>query len=116
MALKNFTIQDLQTLDGGAIAIAIDHDMRRAVTDCLDRPGNKRPRSVVLKIHLTPQMLGNDCDGVNVDFEINASIPKKSTRSYTMKPNLKGQLIFNENSPNNPDQASFLDSEEASNG
>jgi hypothetical protein len=46
MPLTEFNVQSLADLDDGRVSIAFAQELRRAVIDCMDRPGDKNARKV----------------------------------------------------------------------
>lgn len=110
MALVEFNIASLENLDDGRVAVAFAHELRRSVQDCMDRPGDKKPRSVSLEFRLTP-VVGDEgqCEGAEGEFEIKSKVPTRKSKTYSFSTNRKGHLIYSSNSPENVDQTTFDD-------
>ena len=43
-----FTLANLRLLDFGKIGVAFDHEMKRIVDDCIERPGEDKARDVTI--------------------------------------------------------------------
>lgn len=100
MAVEQFRFEKLATIDGGRIREAWEQAMKRARDDVHDRPGVKKPRKVILVTTLTPDDSADGVvgDTVDVQFEIDDSLPKRQSQAYNMKHG-RGGLLFNEVSP-----------------
>jgi hypothetical protein len=110
MPLVQFDIANIGDLDDGRVSVAFAHELRRAVMDCMDRPGDKKPRSVTLEFRLTP-VVGEEgqCDGAEGEFEIKSKVPTRKSKTYSFSTNRKGHLIYSSNNPEDIDQATFDD-------
>lgn len=53
MPLVQLTLESINDLDDGRVAVAFMQELRRAVTDCMDRPGDTTARSVSLETALS---------------------------------------------------------------
>jgi hypothetical protein len=115
MALKLLTLENLTDLDFGKARNAFDKELRRCVEDCLDRPNDEAARTVTLQLTLKPVSSGQECEACKGEFEIKSKVPVRRTRSYHFgvktTGQLKGNLYFSEDSPDNFDQATFFDGE-----
>ena len=67
MGLQRFDLNTMNALDGGITPAMFQDAVRRAVKDCIERPGDKRARVVTLQMKIVPVPLisGNtiDCEG-----------------------------------------------------
>ena len=108
MALEKLDLGSLERLDQGRIAVAFEHALRRAEMDCKDRPGVKAARTVVLVARIMPlqDVDTGQLDTCNVDFQVHESIPKRRSRTYSMRAS-PGGLVFNELSPDNIKQGTL---------
>lgn len=99
MAIEKFRLSTLASIDEGRIREAFEKELKRAEADCKDRPALKKPREVVLVAVLVP-VLGHDgeCESVDVRFEIQAKVPRRTSKVYNMR-STPGGLLFNELSP-----------------
>lgn len=113
MPFLELTLTSLEDLDDGRVAAAFAHEMKRAVQDCMDRPGDKKPRVVTLELKLTPvaETQGGlvECSGAHGEFSIKSKVPERRSKTYQFNANKKGQLSYSSNSPDNPDQTTFDD-------
>lgn len=112
MSTFEFKLENIKELDNGKPAIAFNQAVKRAVEDILDRPGMSKPRSVTLKVILSPTVdtVGELYD-VKVKAEVNESIPKRASQVYSMGARKGGMLVFNEMSPGNIHQKTIDDDE-----
>ena len=103
---KQFNVSNLQQLDRGKIAAAVNHHIRQCVDDVAQRCGEKAKRSVTLKIDFTP-IIDKDTgtlDTVGVAFNVKATIPVQKSTIYPMLPAKGGTLVFQPGSPADPRQ------------
>jgi hypothetical protein len=113
MPFVQLTLESLGQLDDGRVAKMFTHEIKRAVQDCIDRPSDKKPRTVTLELSLEPIVVNNDgivetegCDG---EFKISSKVPTRRSKSYSFRSNKEGHLAFSANSPENKDQTTFDD-------
>lgn len=99
--IEKFEMKSLATIDGGRINAAFERELKRIREDCIDRPGLKRPRQVQLMVTLSPVMddNGTDLASCNVQFQIKSSLPKRESKVFNMTADRRGDLLFNELSP-----------------
>lgn len=97
MARKEFKVQEIGEIDGGRPAAAINRDIRQAVADCLDRPGDDSRRKVVIEIEVTPNCTQEGfCEDVDIELTTVAKVPRRRSRPVNMRADVKGNLIWNE--------------------
>lgn len=108
--LTELNLHSLNDIDDGRVAVAFMQELRRAVMDCMDRPGDKTSRVVALEFKLTP-VVGDEgsCEGAIGEFHIKSKVPTRKSKSYSFGTNRKGHLIYSANSPENIDQTTFDD-------
>lgn len=107
MAVEQFDLASLVRIDDGRIRTAWEQAMKRARNDCQDRPGVGKPRKVMLVTTLTPVSAADGTiDTVDVQFEIDDSLPKRASQIYNMKSVANG-LLFNEMSPDDVRQGTL---------
>jgi hypothetical protein len=110
--LKTFSLQELESLDGGKAVRALDAHIKRAALDCYDRPGDKKARKVTLEIELVPAMdAEGNCDEVHAKIRAASTVPKHVTKPYSLGLRPSGQLVFSEDAPDNYRQATIMDGE-----
>lgn len=107
---KTLTLANLADIDNGRIQLAFDAAIRRVIQDLADRPSVNKDRKIELIVKIGP-----DCDaeqgmliGGNIQFEVKDSVPKRQTTIYPMKLGGNG-LLFEPQSPDNPDQTVLSD-------
>lgn len=104
MTLKQFDFAALAEIDDQRIATTIDHALERIYADLADRPIVSKERSITLRITLTP--IADEkgrLDDVDVALKIVEKVPARESKTYRMAA-AHGALMFNEDSPDNPDQ------------
>ena len=112
MSLQQLTLGSLNDLDDGRPAKAFLHELAYAVQDCIDRPGDDKPREVSLVLKLKPVpasengvVIAETCEG---EFLIKSKVPVRKTKTYSFRANKKGHLLYSADSPDNVDQQTFL--------
>lgn len=106
MPLETFNTAFLPHIDGGRVRVGLDEAIKRAYSDCENRPGLKKARKVFLEITITPEIEGEFLDSCTVEFDIKERIPARSSKSYNMRAG-NGGLLFNELSPEDVDQGTI---------
>jgi hypothetical protein len=96
MALKKLTVETLHELDFGSIGIAFQKHLARVVQDCIDRPGDKRARTVLLEMKVVPVV---EIRGSTI--ELKSKVPDHETQELDFAVRHDGSLVFNEESPRN---------------
>lgn len=97
MAHLQLTLGNLKFIDMGKIDAALDMHVRRAIRDCLDRPGDEHARKVTLTFEIVPQTdQQGGCDHVLIGADVHSIVPKHKTRVYQCRPNKDGEVFFNE--------------------
>ena len=109
MAVKHLNFEALSEIDDGRIKEAWEQAAKRARDDCADRPGVLKARKVTLTMTLTPVSASDgSLDTVDVQFEIDDSLPKRISAAYNMKA-VRGGLLFNDLSPDDIKQGTLDD-------
>lgn len=112
MGMKEMKLENLADLDNGRVSLAFTHELKRAVQDCLDRPGDSTARKVTVVFTLKPITdEAGDCDTVNGDFKIKSTVPERKSKTYNFAARKSGHLVFSEESPQNVQQTTFMDGE-----
>ncbi len=110
MSLQTLSLDTLKDFDFGKANVAFEHALRKIVRDIIDRPGDKSARKVILTTELTPQLeQDGDVVSASVGFLIEAKIPKWKTQPQPTNVTSRGQLLFQELAPDNPDQMTIDD-------
>lgn len=112
MALRQLQIQQLEALDP-RIAKAFEIALKRAAEDCDDRPGEKRPRKVLLEAEFWPvaDQRGDLCE-VKGSFRIKSTIPSQRSKDYSFECRKGGMLVFNDLSQDDVNQKTFDEGDE----
>lgn len=112
MSLTALSLETLPQLDE-KIAEAFRRHLERAAHDCYDRPADGKPRKVTLEVGLVPVIESDlTCKEVKLQAMVTSAVPKHKTKvlSVGLRPN--AALVFNPDSLENVDQATFLDDED----
>lgn len=107
---KQLTVANLQELDRGLPAIAINQALRQAVKDCLDRPGNDKKREVSISIQVWPELDKQTAvlDVVNITIDVKTRTPAQTSAVYRMLTTKDGVPLFQPASPLDPRQEAFF--------
>ena len=99
--LKFATLADLAD---GTIDVLLQKQLARIAADCLDRPGDKTKRVVMLEFIPEP-VVGQDggCDHAKLTIECKAKVPVHRTRPYEMQATKAG-FLFNVDDEESLDQ------------
>jgi hypothetical protein len=106
------TLENLKDLDFGKLSVAFDQHIRRAVGDCMDRPGDDHERKVILTFGLRPEKSQEaDCDHVMLEGQVTSKVPAHRSRVFQCAPRKGGHLVFDSLSPEHVEQMSLEDEE-----
>lgn len=114
--LLEFDLNTLKELGNGAAYKQIMRLLQNCVEDCERRPSEKRKRSVVIKIHMTPKVReeeGDDeqrrviADGLGLEIECDSKLPNRKTMQYDAGIGEGGRILFNPYCPHNHRQRHF---------
>lgn len=104
------SLESLDKLDDGRVAIAWRMAVASAIRDCVDRPGDKAVRSVTLRLDVKPtQGDFGQCDGAVGEFQIITKVPVRRSKPYSFGLSNKEGLAFSSESPENVDQQTFAE-------
>lgn len=101
------TMGTLAEIDNGRLREAFEQALRRAQTDCKDRPALEKARKITLQLSMVP-IVGDsgDLESCNVEFQIKEALPPRDTRTFNMAADEAG-LYFNDLSPKDIRQRSL---------
>lgn len=112
--LVSLSVATLPRLQDGKAAAMIDHELTAAIRDCLERPVDKRPRVVNVKVKMSPVSDGEGiCDSIKFSVEANHATPAQVTREYDAIPDRHGKILFSPTSPDQARQRTLMDEEPA---
>lgn len=115
MAKHFLTLTELKKLDDGIADEAFRGHLQRAVKDCLDRPADKKARTVMIAFKMKPDPRPDgSCDKVSIELEVKSTVPTHKTAVYSMDARQNGSLVFNEDSLDEIDQTTLLPDDDAS--
>lgn len=113
-AFTPVALEAFKDLDGGVINEAFNRDLTRAAQDCIDHPGLNVARKVTLTIELKPVIDRDGCREVKASACVKHTLPTRKSRDYSFGVNVRGQMYFNPDAPDNIQQRTLLgDLEEA---
>lgn len=106
--LESLSLENIPRILGGAIAVKVNKELRKAYLDCEDSPELNSARSVTLTLKLKPRMrpaaMGgrSEFEGCNVSFGIGGRTPSQEVE-IPMIASPQG-LLFNPLASDNPRQ------------
>jgi len=110
--LHKLEASTLHNLDRGVVAAGLDRAILQAARDCLDRPGDKRPRKITLQLNLKPIAHTDNnsitCEGATGSAVIRTRLPDYESQSLDFGVKQNGSLIFSEFSPHNHRQGTLF--------
>jgi ribosomal protein L30/L7E len=110
MPLHPLSLDTLKDLDMGKAHEAFNVHVRRVAQDCLDRPGDPKPRTVNMQITFIPILdEAADCSEVKAAIQVTSKIPSHRTKVYSFGLRRNGTLVFSEDSPTNVAQNTIFD-------
>lgn len=106
MTVHELTLESIKNdLAGGRVGEAFALELKRCVTDCEDRPGDDKPRKVMLEIELKPSTDEKGfCENVWGQIRGSSSVPKRKTKPISFGVRRGGMLVFNDLSEDNFNQ------------
>lgn len=105
--LKKFSIECLADIDAGMLKAAFESAIKRAQDDCVDRPGVKDARKVIITASIEPcSDEAGDANSVDVRFYVEDKLPKRGGRKTNMAC-ARGGLAYNDESPDDVAQMTF---------
>lgn len=109
--MKTFSLSNLHELDNGKAVVAINHALRQAAADVVDREGDETKRKVVIEIEMAPELDPdtNKLDTIATKIIVKTRLPAMKTRSYKLAQSPNGVLLFSETSPFDPHQSGLYE-------
>jgi len=111
MAKLDLNAEALGRLDNRRVSAAINHEVRRLVSDLQSRPGDDRARTLTIKMTLTPDLkddLGN-LETFKGEVNVSGSVPDSRSRPIQFAIGEKKGEAFFEESGGNPLQGTLDD-------
>ena len=109
--LIKLTLDKMGQIDSGRAMAAFQNCLQRVVQDCVDRPGVKTKRKVILEMVVSPvpYVEGNtiDCESIAATIKAKCLIPNYETQELDFGFKNDGTLVFNPDSPTNHRQQTF---------
>lgn len=102
--------QNLSDIDGGQIAAEFNDLMKKAVRDCIDRPGLSKARRVTLNVTIEPDDINAASSGrgvgdtVQIGFEVTSKIPAMKGKFFQTQIYGNGDIVVNPASPDDVHQ------------
>lgn len=110
--LRELTLPDLAAMDNERIGTAVAQALNRAADDIYDRPGESKPRKVVLEVLLVPECTEDgECDNVKMQAQVKDTIPARKSRVYDLgvrRRNGTTKLMYSDAAPDNHLQPGLL--------
>lgn len=96
MAVHQLNLATLMELDGGRVTEAFQQEIKRLVADCEDRPGEAKPRKILLELELVPVMFDGHIDSIDGKFRVKSTVPVRRSKKYNFGVRRGGFLVFND--------------------
>lgn len=107
-SLHELDFQSLSHLDGGKINAAFRKHLERASYDCQDRPGDNKPRQVVVEVTFQPVTeQDGDCSEAKWDVRIKSKVPPHQSKAFSAGMRRNGTFVFAEDSLENVNQGTL---------
>ena len=117
LGIFRLSADTLSRLDHGRAAAALNTAIKKAVTDCLERPGDDRARTVTMQLSVKPvsDVIQNEitCEGATGNYKVKVTLPDWESNKLDFGVKQNGDLVFSENSPANHLQTTIFDEEES---
>lgn len=121
LSLEELNFQTLDLLDDGVAVKQCMKLIQQALADIKSRPGEKRPRKVLMQLDLTPKVVIERDDetghsettlvGVGLQIKMDCRMPNRGTLQYDL--GISGdRLVFNRNSPLDHRQPTLFDADD----
>lgn len=109
MAIKQFLLENLLSLDGGRVAAAFNSELKTAALDIEDREMCMKPRTITLICELTPDVVsGGVVETVKAKMLVKTTLPRRTSNPCILALRRQGMLVFNEDARDNPHQQPLL--------
>ena len=103
------TLESLAQLGGGVASAVFAQHLKRAASDCYDRPGDPKPRVVQLQVALVPVIESDlTCHSVKTQIQASSKVPHHRSKVYNCRLRPSGQLEFQPDSLDNADQETLF--------
>lgn len=105
---QQLSLEAIAELDDGRISEAIAQAIKRAAQDCDDRPGDDRPRKIIMEIAFSP-VLSQDgmCDSVKSQIQIKETVPTRKSKVMDFGLRKGGMFVFQPLSLDDHRQSTF---------
>lgn len=107
MARKLLRFEEVPHLQDGRVAAHMNELQAAAIADCINRPGEKKERTVSLTLHFKPIPDGREVGDIDVSFSFKSTAPKRQCPGILMAPAGAESLMYSEHSPEDPRQDTF---------
>ncbi len=95
MAHIKLTLESIaRELDSGKIQVGFAKELERVLQDCLNRPSNKKKRTVTMTFSIVPEAHEGQCEGIRLAADIKSTIPARASSEYPLGINVNGQAWF----------------------
>ena len=108
MPLQLLKLETLAVLAHGKVGVAFDREVKRAVRDCIDRPGDDRARTITLQINVAPTAVMDGqsvtCEGAKAVAKVKSKLPDYETQQIDLGVRENGSAVFSPTCPENHQQ------------
>ena len=110
MALVGLTLDTLAELDNGKVALLFQAALSRIQEDLRDRPADTTARKLTVTVNAKPgEVSPLGLQTTQIEVEVKAAVPVHRTRAYQCNVGEKGGMLFNVESPDDPNQMTIDD-------
>ena len=84
-APEELTLDQIAAMDGGRLGEAVKQALSRLAHDMTDRPGEKRARTLAIKLAFIPELEEDGrCEGCKMAVAIDESIPSRKSKVFDL--------------------------------
>jgi len=97
-SLREVDFNSLSEMDDGVLNLVLRKHLKRAADDCMDRPGDQKPRKIKIEIGYVPMLLpSGEAYDAGMQVKIASSIPDHVSQAYNVGMRKNGTFVFNAN-------------------
>jgi hypothetical protein len=95
MAKVKVGLENMASIDSGLTALLFNRELKKVVADCVDRPADKKARTVTLTVAIVPQCVDGVCETVLMETTVSSKMPAPRTKQYQVAVKGDGTLVAN---------------------
>jgi len=95
-SMREVDFNTLAEMKDGAFNLVLRKHLKRAADDCMDRPGDSKPRKIKVEIGYVPMLLpSGDAYDAGMQLKISSSIPEHVSQQYCVSMRKNGTFVVN---------------------